>query len=366
MLMVKALLQKKFLSVVISFGVAVVVVSAVISYFLFQSKNDHVTTVDDNDISGVEFIEPSPPNLKDQPMTLTIALLGTGGPGHQGGHLSDVIQLLHINFDQKQIGFISIPRDLWVPLPDGSTNKINAVYAAGLNQKTPVPHQALKSSLSAISGLQVDYVIAIDFTGFKRAIGENLKGIEVEVAEALDDPWYPISGKELEPCGYTPQEIDEMTQTLSGFELEKQFECRYEHISFKPGNITMHGGDALAFVRSRHSSSDFARSARQHAILQGVRKKIISIDGLSKLPALFTDLAKQTTTDLNVDIITFLVPSLKMAADFKTTSVVLSTENVLQSGKSSTGQFILLPKAGQNNWGDAQSFISTSLEEDQS
>ncbi len=345
-------------TLLITFSVAVLLVTSITSYFYFLHNNSTPTVSEDSSHASVTFPKDTQLDLNEQPQTLTIALLGLGGPGHQGGHLTDVIQLVHIDFDASQIKMVSIPRDLWVPLPDGSSNKVNAVYAATATPNSNDPHAALKSSLSAISGLSVDYVIAVDFVGYKRAIGLVLEGIEVQVTETLDDPWYPIRGEELNPCDYTPEEIADMTNRLSGFELERQFECRYEHVHFEPGIVYMEGTEALQFVRSRHSSSDFARSARQHAILEAVRDKVISLDGLQSMPALFTKLVVHTQTDLDVDIIKFLVPSLKLAADYETQSVVLSTDNVLVAGKSPQGQFIVTPKAGGGDWSEVQAFIA--------
>ena len=41
-----------------------------------------------------------------------------------------------------------------------------------------------------------------------------------------------IKGKENELCGLTNEKIEEVHKLYTGFELEKQFTCRYETISY--------------------------------------------------------------------------------------------------------------------------------------
>jgi len=70
-------------------------------------------------------------NSYKDPSSLNILLLGYGGAGHSGGFLTDVIQIVHFDFEKQKIAFISIPRDLWVQLPSGTSNKINKAFTLG-------------------------------------------------------------------------------------------------------------------------------------------------------------------------------------------------------------------------------------------
>lgn len=296
---------------------------------------------------------------------LTVLLLGYGGAGHQGGYLTDVIQIAHVNFKTKKVALISVPRDLWVTLPNGKSAKINSAFTLGEDPDKPIESGgiAAKQMIATVIGKPVNYYIATDFVSFKRIIGYGLEGITVQVPEVLDDPWYPITGKEQDPCGKTPEEIAQLTSQYSGFDLEKQFECRYEHVHFDPGAVTMQGDEALQFVRSRHGSSagDFSRSARQQALLMAIKDKLLSLQALSNLPKYFSQLANHTTSDITLDIAQYLVPALSSSLDFSFVSIVLSTENVLQSGKSANGQYIIYPKSGQNNWTQTHEYIAKQI-----
>lgn len=291
--------------------------------------------------------------------SLTILLAGYGGSGHQGGFLSDVIQVAHINFKNETISLISIPRDLY--LNEGY--KVNAVMSNGMAKNGTVKDglELMRQTMSQITGLPIAYFVGIDFVGFKRTIGNELGSVEVQVAQTLDDPWYPIDGAQLEPCGYSPEEIAQLSAQLSGFALESKFACRYEHIHFEPGTVKMEGHDALAYVRSRHSSSDYDRSRRQAEVLQAIRDKLFKLEVLTHLPNFYQAISKHVVSNLDLESATKIAPLLINGHRFQIKSINLSPENVLTSSTSNAGAFILLPKAGATHWQEVQAFIKQQL-----
>lgn len=290
--------------------------------------------------------------------TLGVVLLGYGGAGHSGGFLTDAIQVVNIDFEKKYIALISIPRDLWVTLPSGQAAKINQAYSQDNGVKT------IADMAGLVTGVPIDYYIGVDFVGFQRAIGEELDGIEVQVSETLDDPWYPVRGLEQEFCDHTPEEVTELSNTLSGFELEKQFPCRYKHVYFEPGLVHMEGGEALEFVRSRHGSAggDFSRSKRQHELLLAIKNKLLDLKALDNSVKFFESMLRTITTNLDVNAVMKLTPLLIEAKDFEVRMVTLNTENVFINSKSASGQFILQPKTGANDWLPVHNFVSSELE----
>ncbi len=297
---------------------------------------------------------------------LGIVLFGYGGAGHDGGYLTDAIQVLYVDFEKAQINLLSIPRDLWVKLPGGNEVKINAVLSnAATSKKALIETGAsgLKKIVTEITGLPIDYFIGVDFVGFERAIGINLKGIEVSVAETLDDPWYPIKGEELNTCNMSPEVIKDVHAKYSGFELERQFTCRYKHLHFEKGPSHMEGGDALEYVRSRHGSADgdISRGKRQQEVLKAIRQKLFSLEALDKLPGFFTEIIKHTQTDISLDIIQYLLPVLKKSRDFKLVTVNLATTNVLSTATSNMGGAIIFPKEGNFKWDQIQEFINNQI-----
>lgn len=348
------------LFILIGLVLGLIVSSALLTVYYFKN---HKTDTQKSEVLGEQTettyeLPSEPPKDLD---TLNILLLGYGGAGHQGGYLADVIQVAHFDFDKQTIKFISIPRDLWVNLPDGKSAKINTALTMGSGDNMiNSGAQVAKQMAQIVTGLHIDYFISIDFVGYKRAIGYTFKGLEVDVPETLHDPWYPIEGKQLEPCGHTPEEIAQITAQYSGFELEKQFPCRYEEIYFPKGLNKMEGQDALNYVRSRHGSDagDFSRSERQVAVLKAIKKKIFTMDVFKKLPQFFVDITKYTQSDIDWKIAEYLAPALAKSDSFTTDNLVLSTQNVFNSGKSSSGQFILMPK---ESWTEVNKFVQSQL-----
>lgn len=337
-----------------------ITLTSTLTYFIGVKDEENTAVLGDiqENMLAIEPVPPAP--IPEDAKEVAILLLGYGGAGHQGGMLSDVIQIAHINFEKKMITLISIPRDLAVTLPELGEQKINTAFS--LNQQKNAHAEGAtfaKQMAQAVTGIPIHYYIAVDFNGFKRLVGEEMGGITVNVTEELDDPWYPIAGKEQEACGYTAEEIAEITRQYSGFELEKQFPCRYEHIHFPVGEVVMEGGDALAFVRSRHGSigGDFSRSKRQWAVLLGIKDSIKSRLTSDSIDELYEALSNHVSTDLDLQFIKKLSPSMLSDQDFSVQTVGLSTENVLISGKNSRGQFVLYPKNSPNDWETVHKFV---------
>jgi len=275
-----------------------------------------------------------------------LLLLGQGDPSHEGSNLTDSMMVLHLDTKSKTASLIFIPRDLWVGY------KINEAYSKdGL--------KLAKEAVSFVTGLPIQNAILIDFNGFVQAI-DSLGGIEVTVAQTFDDYYYPIQGKELEICDKSPEEVAQLSATLSGFELEKQFPCRYEDLHFEAGKTHLNGATALKFARSRHSAqsgSDFARGQRQQAILIGLKDKLLSLDALKNVDQFFKQMVKLVKTDLDLEGARAIAVLIIDPQEYKISQIIPSEENVLVASKSPRGQAILLPKAGENNWDSFRDFI---------
>lgn len=307
-----------------------------------------------------------------------VLLLGYGGAGHDGGTLSDSVIVANVDPKNKHITLISVPRDLWVEIPvrsDLSENhKINAAYAIGLSDTLfPLKQPQYKGEVGAarlakevtedVVGMPIKYYIAINFDGFKEAI-DALGGISVDVPVAFDDYFYPIKGNENETCGISAAKIAEFHAQYSDFQLEKQFECRYEHLHFDQGVQSMDGETALKFVRSRHSAEhggDFARHLRQQVVLAAVKDKLISLGAIDDAISFFQRLVGSVRTDIDEQVITDIIDTHGDLKAYTVSSVSLSEENTLISTKSLDGQFILIPKEGENVWNGIHSYIQEQI-----
>lgn len=327
-------------------------ISASGSYVYFSLAKVHVSGEElsptEETISVAEVPEDDP--------TTNVLLLGMGGQGHPGGTLSDANLLVHIDVNNKKAAIITIPRDLWVPIPGtgGRTtfNKLNKAYALGGGEVS-------KQVVSSVTGLKVDKFIAVDFVGFQRIIG-LLGGITVNAPEDYDDYFYPIKGRELDLCGMSPQEIQEVHEKYTGFQLEKQFECRYEHIHFEKGEQEMEGAVALKYVRSRHGDSDFGRAKRQAVVLEGLKEKLVSLEIVKNSPKLLDAIVDNVRTDISIEELKDFHDLVASPNEYETITIHLTEDNVLTSSNGASG-FILIPKQGNNNWASMHKYISEQM-----
>lgn len=374
----------------IMMGIILFIVTAGASWIVFARSNQvaHSISLEPTPTPVLDdrAIPSAPPDLTipdptpATPFSLTTAkqvgvlLLGYGGAGHQGGFLTDVIILINFDIANKKVAFIHIPRDLWVTVTAGTNSiptKINATLPLGTKSgnyptadvgKDVILRGAslTKQAVTAVTGIPIQYIIGVDFNNFVGAI-DALRGIEVHVPTVFDDPWYPIKGRELELCDHTPEEVTELSSKLSGFALEKEFPCRYEHLHFDPGTTHMDGETALKYSRSRHSTSDFARGERQIQVLVGIKDKLFSLKALDKIPEFFKTLGRAVKTDITQTTISDAAYFLKDLPSYTILRLGLSTANVLQSGTSSSGASILTTKSGENDWTSVQSFVKSEL-----
>lgn len=292
---------------------------------------------------------PAAPEITKEKGVYNTILLGYGGAGHEGALLTDSMIILHINTNNKTAALISIPRDLWVT----GNHKINAEASAN-------GFQNVGGVIKNVTGLPVDYFVSVDFGGFIKLI-DNLGGITVTVPKTFDDPYYPITGLENETCGKTADEINALKAKYSGYQLEIQFTCRYEHLHFNAGPANLDGATALKFVRSRHGDSDFGRSDRQFAVLKGILAKLISLHAFDKTNSTIDTLSKIVRTNLDIPTLRSLIDVVGPSTDYKLTEIHLTTSNVLNEGTASDGEYILYPKAGMFDFSQIKAYINGNI-----
>ena len=368
-------MKKKIITV--SYLLLLFVVSFSAAYFIGIYNNVHVSSKTFEIKSSLN-LNPTP--TPDPLGPKNILLLGYGGLEHDGSLLTDTVIVAHIVPKESRVTLISIPRDLWVPLPIKSSEekyfKINHAYAIGVDSRNYPDKDdyykgeagggnMAKYAISYATGLEINNFISIDFSGFKNSI-DYLGGIDINIPYSFEDPYYPVKGLENETCGKSDEEIKSLSATMSGELLEKEFPCRYETLNFTKGRTHLDGETTLKFVRSRHSEvggSDFGRALRQQAFIIALKDKILSYKSLPKIIPLFTKLSKYTLTD--IDLLT--VFDLMGDVDFENIeikTISLNTDNVLKEDISPDHQYILLPKEGNGDWSKVHGYIKTDLEAD--
>jgi len=337
--------------VLVGIGCAIIfAIGFLASYFgLGFAKSNQKPIVTPTSTPAVSYAKATPAPITNPKGVFNLLFLGYGGAGHDGALLTDSIIIVHVDTNTDKAALISVPRDLWIT----GNRKINA--EGSINGFGNVG-----SAIQSITGQHIDYYISVDFGGFTKII-DDLGGISVIVPRTFDDPFYPITGQENNTCGMTGEEINALKAKYSGYQLETQFLCRYEHLHFNLGQTNLDGTTALKFVRSRHGDSDFGRSLRQFAVLIGVENKLISFQSLGKLDNIISTLFAIVKTDLNPGTVKTLLTVFGDPGKYKVTQIQLTTDNVLNESTSSDGQYILVPKAGNFDFSGIKSYINSNL-----
>lgn len=223
-------------------GIGVVSAGSVAAIALQQIRNE---------IGGGTDITPegeAPPTVGPITGPVNILLVGSdsgqGNPayGRRGENLNDVTILLHISPVSHTATAVSFPRDMYTPISgcesNPGTRKINeALTYGGL--------ACAVSTVSALTGLQIDYAAKIEFDGVI-AMSNAVGGVDVCVATAIQD-------------------------SQISFDLAA-------------GQHTLQGYQALQFLRSRYGvgdGSDTGRIGNQQLFLSALMRKVKSEETLT-------------------------------------------------------------------------------------
>lgn len=204
--------------------------------------------------------------MKDDDV-VNILLIGQDRREGQGRQRSDSMIICSINKNTNKIILSSVMRDLYVPIPGYSDNRINAAYQFG---GMPLLDQVMEESL----GVHIDGNIEVDFEGFINSLAQvgNLD-IELNSAEAnylnKNSAWVEQAG------------TDGSNWTL------------------KEGMNSLTPAQALAYARTRYvGHSDWERTDRQRKVLMAAFNKVKD-QGLTQLISLADNILPNLTTDMS-------------------------------------------------------------------
>jgi LCP family protein required for cell wall assembly len=192
-------------------------------------------------------------------------------PGREEANRSDSIMIIRTDPSRHRISYLSIPRDLRVPIPGYGDAKINAAMQFG------GPALAIKT-IRSYTGLPINHVIVADFSQFKDVI-DALGGVTIDVPERIiskfDCP-YPTDAR----C------------------------ARWDGWRFGKGPQHMDGRRALIYSRVRKNAlnpadSDISRTERQQQVLQAMLRRMTSVSTLARLPFIGGKLVRPLATDLS-------------------------------------------------------------------
>ena len=194
---------------------------------------------------------------------INILLLGLddGDPDSPGSpRRSDTIMVASVDFKNKEINLLSIPRDTRVIIPghDGYDKIAHASAYGGSSLAV--------RSVTEFLRIPIHYYIAIDWQSFIKVV-DVLGGVNLNVEHAMnyDDPYENLS------------------------------------IHLRKGEQHLDGEKAGQYVRFRHDElGDIGRVERQQRFLQALNSQMLQSGTILKLPALMTTISNYVRTDMSM------------------------------------------------------------------
>ena len=175
----------------------------------------------------------------------TVLLLGSDHRKGIAGERTDAIIVATMDPILGKVTMVSLPRDtVNVPIAPGQaySDKINTLYfdLLGSGGKRKVALGKLRERLSYAFDTEIDRAALVDFDGLTRLI-DSIGGVDVRLKEALVDPSMHIGEKGLR---------------------------------LKAGRQHLDGKEALAYSRSRHTTTDYDRARRQQQVISAAAAKV--------------------------------------------------------------------------------------------
>jgi LCP family protein required for cell wall assembly len=215
--------------------------------------------------------------------------------------------LVRVDPTTKQATLLSIPRDLWVPIPNQGWGKISTAYQLG-------GAQAAIDAVQSNFKVHIDDYVWIGLNGLVHLI-DKLGGVNLQVTNPVMDDFYPS-------------------------DLNNEYPYDYYRVAVLPGPTHMDGVHALQYVRSRHGDvrGDFARSERQQQLLLAIKAQSSHLN-VADLPNLASAFNGEIKTSVGLDRMRAL---LSIANDFNGSNVQ---------------RVVLVPPLTSEGWAAGQSVV---------
>lgn len=167
-------------------------------------------------------------------------------PGHPAATLTDSIIVLSMSQQSKTGYILSIPRDLYINIPDHGYGKINEVYGDG-------GVEALKKVIEDKFQIPIDYYVLVNYAAVRDSVNA-LNGVTVDIKSQDSRGLYdtnisPIDGGPLKLAN-GPQKLDGQTAL----------------------NLTRARGDS--YNSYGFAQADFDRTQHQRQVLTAIKDKL--------------------------------------------------------------------------------------------
>ena len=245
---------------------------------------------------------PAPP-LGPPSIQTSENILVLGMDARVGGKMwrTDTIMVTAIDSARREVGILSIPRDLWVDIPGYGQGRINIVDFIGENRDGSGGGPALVNQVLRDNfGIETQHWVRIRQEGLVHLV-DAMEGITI----TLD---CPLVEKTPDP-------------NVKG---------QYEYLMLPAGRVYLEGELAKKFVTYRYATNDFNRARRQQQVIWAIRDRALELDVFPRIPQLWAALSDTFQTDLLVGDIVRLAMLGRDLAPERVHGLVLSRQ-ALQS-----------------------------------
>ena len=247
-----------------------------------------------------------------------ILLLGSDTTNPVNAGRTDVMVIVSINRSAGTVSMLSIPRDLYVYIPDHEVARINIAYGYGQHDGTG-GFERLAETIRYNLGLQIDHYARVDFADFKNIV-DALGSIEIAVDCAIQD-W-----RLIEP------------------DLDPTVEENWAMYTLPVGVHEMDGDLALWYARSRRTSSDFDRGRRHQQLLRALWARIRELNLLDQLSDIYPQALETVETDLQLSDMLDLMPLALGLDPSRIASYTFRPNIETRSWLSPEGSDVLVPQ----------------------
>ncbi len=254
---------KKTLMLVLVCLLSVVLVTGAGAYLYFK----HIVSdpASQFNVSAKPQVENGNPSNKD---VVNILLVGLdyneerSGLAQKHTYNTDVMMVLAVDFNNKTVDMISLPRDSYVQMPNAAgIYKLNAAMKCGGGYPQGFS-EVLLAAKWMLGGIPIDYYYSVTM---------------------------PV--------------IKDLVNTIGGIDYEVEFDFSVDNHSYNKGMQHMNGQAVLDYLRVRKNieeSGDLNRINRQKKMLFAIFKKMQQQNLWVKLPSILSSLKDQVMTNTTI------------------------------------------------------------------
>ncbi len=243
----------------------------------------------------VTAVPPRAPRLRSEDDILNIILLGTDEDlqPNEPSVRTDTMVIVSINRTAGSVAMLSLPRDLYVCVPQLGMQRLNVAYGWGesVGWSPGGGFGLLQETILYNFGIPIHFYAKVSFNGFKALI-DALGGVSL----AVDCPL-------VDQLRFTGQYDAQSTPIYAPYTLDV-------------GYYRMDGSLALWYARARQRLSDFDRNRRQQQLLRAMWREARAQGILQRAPELWGQASQLLETNLGLpDVIGLLPIALNLAPE---------------------------------------------------